>query len=86
MRTEAELDFVRFGFPIPWITQDLSHSPYVGYPQEVALRLTSRKTAVQIPTDYDWLAFLGNALMWGVTAWFVGFVLLPLLVRLMRTR
>lgn len=85
VRPEAELGFVRFGFPIPWITQDLSHSPYIDDPQKVALRLTSRRTAVDIPPDYDWFAFLGNALMWGSTAWLIDFVLLPLVIQFMRT-
>lgn len=86
MHSEAELGSVQFGFPLPWMTQDHSQSPYIDYPQEVALGLGGKNGLGQAPTEYDWPAFLGDALVWGAAAWLLGFVCLPLAVRLIRGR
>ncbi|PYI38667.1 hypothetical protein CVS30_08905 [Arthrobacter psychrolactophilus] len=67
---------MQFGFPIPWITQDQSQFLYADFPQIVEMWLSRVKTA-QVPTDYSWLGFLGNAFMWGAVAWVVGFVGVP---------
>lgn len=86
MRSEGALESVRFGFPFPWVTQNVSHSPYISYPQEIEMMRTGRKVAVQTPTDYEWLAFVGNSLVWGAVVWIVAFILLPRAVLLFRTK
>lgn len=86
VRSEADLASVRFGYPFPWITQDHSASPYVRYPQDLALRLDGRSGLTPLPTDYDWFMFIGDALMWGALVWAVFMVGLPLVVRFIRAR
>lgn len=86
VRSEGALESVRFGFPFPWVTQNVSHSPYISYPQEIEMMRTGRKVAVQTPTDYEWLAFVGNSLVWGAVVWIVAFILLPRAVLLFRTK
>lgn len=86
VRSEAELDSVQFGFPLPWMTQDHSQSPYIDFPQEVALGLGGKSSLGQVPTEYNWLAFLGDALLWGGAAWLLGFVALPMVIGLVRRR
>ena len=86
VRSESELGSVEFGFPLRWMTQDHSQSPYVDYPQEVALGLGGKSGLGQVPTEYNWLSFLGDALVWGGAAWLLGFVALPLVFRLLRRK
>ena len=86
VRSESELGSVEFGFPLRWMTQDHSQSPYVDYPQEVALGLGGKSGLGQVPTEYNWLAFLGDALVWGGAAWLLGFVALPMVFRLLRRK
>ena len=86
VRSEAELASVRFGFPFSWITQDHSASAYARYPQDVALRLDGRSGLEPLPTDYDWMAFIGDALVWGALAWVLLMVGLPLVLRAIRAR
>ncbi|MFK3677154.1 hypothetical protein ACI2IP_05450 [Microbacterium sp. NPDC090218] len=83
VQSDADLASVRFGFPVPWVTQDHSSNPFVAYPNEVALRLTGR-TGISYPTDYGWLPFVGDVLIWGVVFWAVGIVGIPALVRSLR--
>ncbi|MBP5802956.1 hypothetical protein [Microbacterium maritypicum] len=83
VHADADLASVRFGFPLPWITQDHSSNPFVAYPQEVALRLTGR-TGISYPTEYDWASFAGDALIWGGVFWVIAMVGLPALVRTIR--
>ncbi|WP_136041766.1 MULTISPECIES: hypothetical protein [unclassified Microbacterium] len=83
--SDADLADVRFGFPLPWITQDHSSNPFAAYPADVALRLTGR-TGIPYPTTYDWLPFIGDALIWGAAAWALGMLVLPAVVRTMRAR
>lgn len=85
VQSDADLADVRFGFPLPWITQDHSSNPFAAYPADVALRLTGR-TGIPYPTTYEWLPFIGNALIWGAAAWALGMVVLPAVVRAMRAR
>ena len=85
VHSDAELDSVRFGFPLPWITQDHSSNPFVAYPNDVALRLTGR-TGIPYPTEYAWLPFIGDALIWGSVFGVVGMVVLPVAVRAFRAR
>ena len=85
VQSEAELASVRFGFPLPWITQDHSSNPFVAYPNEVALRLTGRG-GISYPTEYEWLPFVGDVLIWGGVFWAVGMVALPTVVTLIRAR
>jgi hypothetical protein len=85
VQSDADLVAVRFGFPLPWITQDHSSNPFTAYPADVALRLTGR-TGIPYPTAYEWLPFIGDALIWGAVAWVLGMVMLPAVVRTMRAR
>ncbi len=85
VQSEAELVSVRFGFPIPWITQDQSQFHFAGFPQAVELWLSRVKTA-QVPTDYSWAGFLADALAWGAVAWVVGLVGVTLVFRLLRSK
>ena len=84
--SEADLVSVRFGFPFAWITQDHSAAPYARYPQDVALRLDGRSGLEPLPTDYDWMVFTGDALVWGALAWVLLMVGLPLVFRAVRAR
>lgn len=83
VQSDAELESVRFGFPLPWITQDHSSNPFVAYPNDVELRLTGR-TGIPYPTDYAWLPFIGDALIWGAVIWVVGMLALPAGIRALR--
>lgn len=83
VQSDAELESVRFGFPLPWITQDHSSNPFVAYPNDVELRLTGR-TGIPYPTEYAWLPFIGDALIWGAVFWVVGMLVLPAAVRAIR--
>lgn len=83
--SDADLSSVPFGFPLTWITQDHSANPFTAYPADVALRLTGR-TGIPYRTSYEWLPFIGDALIWGAVFWALGMVLLPAVVRTMRAR
>ncbi|MFB8188972.1 hypothetical protein ACFC14_06575 [Microbacterium sp. NPDC055988] len=85
VQSDADLANVRFGFPLPWITQDHSSNPFAVYPADAALRLSGR-TGIPYPTTYDWLPFIGDALIWGAAAWVLGMLVLPAVVRAMRAR
>lgn len=83
VQSDADLASVRFGFPLPWITQDHSSNPFTAYPSDVMLRLTGR-TGISYPTDYEWIPFVGDVLIWGGAFWVVGMVGIPALVRALR--
>lgn len=81
--SDSDLTSVRFGFPLPWITQDQSSNLFVAYPNDVVLRLTGR-TGISYPTEYDWVSFVGDALIWGGVFWAVAMLGIPALVRALR--
>lgn len=83
VHSDADLASVRFGFPLPWITQDHSSNPFIAYPNEAVLRLTGR-TGIRYPTEYEWVPFVVDVLIWGGTFWVVWMVGIPALVRALR--
>lgn len=83
VQADGDLASVRFGFPLLWIVQDHSSNPFVSYPNEVVLRLTGR-TGIDYPTEYEWVPFVGDILIWGAVFWMVAMVGVPLLVRVLR--
>ncbi|MEU4014033.1 hypothetical protein AB0E56_02090 [Microbacterium sp. NPDC028030] len=83
VHADADLAAVRFGFPLPWVTQDHSSNPFAAYPNDVVLRLTGR-TGISYPTEYDWVPFVGDVVIWGAGFWVVAAVALPAVVRMAR--
>jgi len=83
VESDAGLASVRFGFPFPWVTQDHSSNPFVEYPNELVLRLTGR-SGISYPTEYEWVPFVGDALIWGGVFWVIAMVGIPALVRVLR--
>ncbi|WP_061016053.1 hypothetical protein [Microbacterium sp. CCH5-D1] len=83
VRSDADLTSVPFGFPLPWVSQDHSSNPFATYPAEVVLRLTGR-TGIAYPTEYEWLPFIADGVIWGAAFWLVGMVALPALMGIFR--
>lgn len=60
-----ELRRVSFGWPFPWLSQDLSRYDPVEFP--TTLEYTGQRAWHDpIETDYDWLMFAADALIFGV--------------------
>ncbi len=83
VHSDADLASVRFGFPLPWIVQDHSSNPFAAYPNEVVLRLTGR-TGISYPTEYEWVPFVADVLIWGGVLWVIAMVGIPALVGALR--
>jgi len=69
-----------FGWPIKWIEQDISRSPFSRYPQQVRLSWVKFD---QFPTQVDWLLFASNVAILSLAL--MGFYhSLPAIVELVR--
>lgn len=63
--TPADLARASYGWPITWVTQDLSRYAYVEYPQTVPFNFT-RAWDAPIRTTFHWQWFLVDTLIVGL--------------------